>query len=105
MRSTATSKGYGPGVTPPCAPASLRLLPAMFPSKSKRPPEREGVGAPRSAARPTGSLQSRGFADRPRGRGAFLAGRFLAFGLLRVSARILRRPDPGAPEDPAEPGG
>src|SRR3972149_1030819 len=38
-------------------------------------PQGEGASPPRSAPRPTDCRQARGFADRPRGRGAFIAGR------------------------------
>src|SRR3970040_1042091 len=38
-------------------------------------PQGEGASPPRSATRPTDCRQSRGFANRPRGRGAFIAGR------------------------------
>src|SRR3990170_154396 len=38
-------------------------------------PQGEGASPPRSATRPTDCRQSPGFADRPRGRGAFIAGR------------------------------
>src|SRR4030065_406831 len=38
-------------------------------------PQGEGAPPPRAAPRRTDCRQSRGFADRPRGRGAFIAGR------------------------------